>query len=220
MHHDEGTPEDVDREVRRRMDAHELYDGARSATLMSEQDRAKDLEFDYNHTRPAQRAERARILGELLGAVGTGVWVEPPLRVAYGYRIRLGDDVYVNAGLNVVDDVDVEIGARTMLAPNVVISTTGHPVHPELRTGGVQFSAPVRIGADVWVGSGAVILPGVEIGDGAVVAAGAVVAGHVPARTVVGGVPARVLRAITEDDREWAYRPPRTLPSPGPEPHS
>lgn len=207
-------PVALDAEVRRRMDAHELYEGSPVASLMAEQARAKDLEFDYNQTRPSAQEDRHRILAELLGAVGTGVWLEPPLRIAYGYRIRLGDGVYANAGLNVVDDVEVSIGDRTMLAPNVVITTTGHPVHPDLRTGGGQFSAPVRIGADVWVGAGAVILPGVTIGDGAVVAAGAVVAGHVPPRTVVGGVPARVLRDITDADRTWEYRSPRTLEIP------
>ena len=89
-------------------------------------------------------------------------------------------------------------------------TSTGHPVHPELRRDGSQFSAPVRIGDDVWIGAGAVLLPGVTVGRGSVVGAGSVVTADVPPMTVVAGTPARVLRAITDADREWSYRPPGT----------
>ena len=137
--------------------------------------------------------------------------MEPPLHVAYGNRVHLADDVYVNFNLTLVDDVEVFIGSRVMLAPNVTITTTGHPVHPDLRRDGSQFSAPVRIGDDVWIGAGAVLLSGVVIGAGSVVGAASVVTGNVPPGVVVAGSPARIIRAITDADRDWTYRPPRDL---------
>jgi galactoside O-acetyltransferase len=208
--------DDREREVRRRMDAHELYTDAGPGleALDEERVRGKELAHDFNATRPRQADERQRLLREMLGSVGERVWVEPPLRVMYGNRVHLGDDVFVNVGLTLVDDVDVHVGDRVMFAPNVTVTTTGHPVHPDLRRDGTQFSAPVRIEDDVWIGSGAVILPGVTIGRGSVVGAGAVVTGNVPPDVVVGGTPARVLRRITDEDREFTYRPPRDLPLP------
>lgn len=207
-----------EREIRRRMAAHELYTDHGVAGLAAERARATELTYDFNATRPSETGERERLLRALFAAVGDGVWIEPTLRVAYGGTTRLGNGVYANFGLTLVDDVEISIGDRVMFAPNVTISTTGHPVHPDLRTDGTQFSAPVVVENDVWVGTGAVILPGVTVGRGSVVAAGAVVAGNVPPMTVVGGVPARVLREITDADRQWTYRTPRTLDVPGPGP--
>lgn len=202
---------DHEHDIRRRMAAHELYTDHGVEGLAAERSRATELTYDYNATRPSETAERTRLLRELFAEVGDGAWIEPTLRVAYGCTTRLGTGVYANFGLTLVDDVEITVGDRVMFAPNVTISTTGHPVHPDLRTDGSQFSAPVVIEDDVWVGAGAVILPGVTVGRGSVVAAGAVVTGDVPPMTVVGGVPARVLREITDADREWAYRAPRSL---------
>ncbi|WP_437097236.1 sugar O-acetyltransferase [Streptomyces sp. enrichment culture] len=191
---------------------HELYTDSAPGLerLEEERFRGKELAAEYNGTGPRDQEARRTLLAELLGSVGRGVWVEPPLHVAYGSRVHLGDDVYANFGLTLVDDVEVFVGDRVMFAPHVTISTTGHPVHPELRRDGSQFSAPVRIEDDAWVGAGAVILPGVTVGRGSVVGAGSVVTACVPPMTVVAGAPARVLRPITDADREWTYRPPRT----------
>jgi galactoside O-acetyltransferase len=117
----------------------------------------------------------------------------------------------VNFGLTLVDDVEIVVGDRVMFAPHVTVTTTGHPVHPQRRADGSQFSAPVHIEDDVWIGAGATILPGVTVGRGSVVAAGAVVTGNVPPMSVAAGVPARVVRSITEDDLEWRYREPSDL---------
>ncbi|MEW2074295.1 sugar O-acetyltransferase [Streptomyces sp. NPDC012403] len=197
------------------MAAHELYtDSAPGLERLEEERlRGKELAAAYNGTGPRDEEARRALLGELLGSVGRGVWIEPPLYVAYGRHVHLGDDVYVNVGLTLVDDVEVFVGDRVMFAPHVTVSTTGHPVHPELRRDGSQFSAPVRIEDDVWVGAGAVILPGVTVGRGSVVGAGSVVTADVPPMTVVAGTPARVLRPITDADREWRYRPPGTARS-------
>ena len=194
MAHDD----DAEREVRRRMAAHELYtDSAPGLERLEEERlRGKELAAAYNGTGPRDEEARSALLGELLGSVGRGVWIEPPLYVAYGRHVHLGDDVYVNFGLTLVDDVEVFVGDRVMFAPHVTISTTGHPVHPELRRDGSQFSAPVRIEDDVWIGARAVILPGVTVGRGSVVGAGSVVTRDIPEDVFAAGNPCRVIKQI------------------------
>lgn len=207
-----------ERDVRNRMAQHQLYTDAGPGLekLTEERLRGKDLADEFNATRARDEEGRLRILRELLGRMGQNVWVEPPLRVAYGNHVHLGDSVYVNFNLTLVDDVDIYIGDRVMFAPNVIITTTGHPVHPDLRRDGSQFSAPVHIGDDVWIGAGAVILPGITIGAGSIVGAGSVVTTNVPAGVVVAGSPARIIRDIEDADLKYQYRPPRGLGRPNP----
>ena len=197
-------------ELRRRMAAHEIY--AESvpgfSALRAQQQLAKVREREFNLSGPADPERRQQILSELLGSAGDGLWIEPPLHVSYGTNIHFGDNVFVNVGFTAVDDVPITVGDRVMFAPHVTVTTTGHPVHPELRRGHEQFSAEVVIEDDVWVGSHAVILPGVRIGRGSVVGAGSIVTRDVPPMVVVAGSPARIIRAITDDDRAWTYRAP------------
>ncbi|POH65858.1 galactoside O-acetyltransferase [Cryobacterium zongtaii] len=202
-----------ERDVRNRMDQHQLYTdaGAGLEALTEERLRGKDLADDFNATRARDESGRQRILHALFGSMGENVWVEPPLRVAYGNHVHVGHTVYANFNLTLVDDVDIYIGDRVMFAPNVTITTTGHPVHPELRRDGSQFSAPVHIEDDVWIGAGAIILPGITIGAGAIVGAGSIVTANVPANVVVAGSPARIIRSITDGDRQFSYRAPRDL---------
>ena len=111
----------------------------------------------------------------------------------------------VKVNLVVVDDIEVHIGNNVMVAPNVTLSVTGHPVDPEYRRGGTQFSLPIVIGDDVWIGANSVILPGVTIGDNSVIGAGSVVTQDIPANSVAYGVPCRVIREINDYDKEY-YR--------------
>jgi galactoside O-acetyltransferase len=93
-----------------------------------------------------------------------------------------------------------------MIAPNVTITPTGHPVDSDLRKSGTQFSIPVRIGNNVWIGSNAVILPGITIGDNSVIGAGSVVTHDIPENVIAVGNPCRVLRNINERDKEYYYK--------------
>lgn len=202
-----------EREVRRRMAAQELYldTGPGLEALEEARIRGKELARELNECPVRDLARREALLREIFGAVGDQVWVEPPLHVAYGVHTRVGSQVYANTGLTLVDDSEVVIGDRVMFGPHVTIATAGHPLHPAVRATGQQFSAPVTIEDDVWIGGQVVVLPGVTIGQGSVVAAGAVVTADVPPTCLVGGVPAQVLRRITEADREWTYRAPRNM---------
>lgn len=147
----------------------------------------------YNASIGLPRLERRTLLREGMGRVGDGTGVRPPLYVDYGVHITLGDGVFLNFGCVILDVCPVEIGDRTQIGPYVQILTADHPRDAAARATGEEFGRPIRIGADVWIGGGAIILPGVTIGDGALIGAGAVVTRDVPPGATVVGNPARVL---------------------------
>ena len=93
-----------------------------------------------------------------------------------------------------------------MIAPNVVLATAAHPICPELREKGYQYNLPIHIGRCCWLGAGVIVLPGVTIGDGSVIGAGSVVTKDIPAGVVAVGNPCRVIREITDRDREFYYK--------------
>lgn len=165
----------------------------------------KDLIYEYNHTRPSDYAKKEALLQEILGGVGKKPWMESPMAFSYGCNTYIGDHFYSNYNFVVVDDVEVHIGSHVMMAPNVTITTTGHPVAPEFRMKGAQFSLPVHIGNNVWIGANTVIMPGVTIGEGSVIGACSVVTHDIPDGVVAYGAPCRVIREITSQDSQY-YR--------------
>lgn len=122
----------------------------------------------------------------------------PPFHADFGKNIHIGGHVTFNAGVCIQDQGGVWIGEGSLLGHNVVLATLNHDLNPAKRS--ALYPAPIVIGRNVWIGSNATVLQGVTIGDGAVVAAGAVVNKDVPANTVVGGVPAKVIRKIEVEE--------------------
>ena len=120
----------------------------------------------------------------------------PPFYTDFGKNIKLGKNVFINAGCCFQDQGGIELGDGCLIGHQVVIATLNHDMCPERRGG--MLPKKVVLGKNVWVGAHATILPGVTIGDNAVIAAGAVVTKDVPANAVVGGVPAKVLKMIEE----------------------
>ena len=136
------------------------------------------------------------LLGELTGReLDPSVRVLPPFNVDVGRNLRFGRNVFVNHGCTAMDLGGIDIGDDVMIAPNVHLISSGHPLDPATRRSQITI-APVRIGRGVWIAAGAMVLQGVTVGDDAVVAAGAVVTKDVPSRTLVAGVPARVVRSL------------------------
>ncbi|EOU3284518.1 sugar O-acetyltransferase [Vibrio harveyi] len=162
--------------------------------------------YDYNQTRPSEGEKRSNILNHLLASVGKNCYIEPPLRANWGCHTHLGDNVYANFNLTLVDDTHIYIGDHVMIGPNVTIATAGHPIEPELRRDIAQFNIPVHIGNNVWIGANSVVLPGVTIGENSVIGAGSVVTKDIPANVVAVGNPCRVLREIGEHDKEFYFR--------------
>ncbi|WVT73412.1 sugar O-acetyltransferase [Sinorhizobium chiapasense] len=154
---------------------------------------AREAVHQHNTMPPAKRGNMAPALRALFGAVGDDVVIEAPFHCSYGINIHLGARAYLNAGCTILDSGRVTIGEGTMLGPSVQIYCAEHHKDTVLRGQGLEIARPVTIGADVWVGGGAIILGGVTIGDGAIVGAGSVVTKDVPAGAIVVGNPARPL---------------------------
>lgn len=167
--------------------------------------------YDFNQTRPHELDKRAAMLKEMFAEVGEGCYIEPPLHANWGgHHVHLGRQVYANFGLTLVDDTHIYIGDYTMMGPNVVLATAGHPILPELRgERALQYNMPVHIGRNCWLGAGVIVMPGVSIGENSVIGAGSVVTRDIPANVVAVGNPCRVLRPIGEKDRQtyWRDRP-------------
>lgn len=162
--------------------------------------RRADLIFEYNRTPPGEATRRRSLLEAILGSVGARTVLLPPFHAGFGSNVHIGDDFFGNVNLTFVDDVEIRIGDGVMIAPSVTLTTTGHPVHPDLREDFRRFSEPIVIEDKVWIGSNAVVLPGVRIGYGSVIGAGSVVSRDIPAMTVAVGTPCRPVRQITDAD--------------------
>jgi galactoside O-acetyltransferase len=162
--------------------------------------RRADLIFDYNQTRPSDTGRRRELLEAILGSVGARTVLLSPFHAGFGSNVHIGDDFFGNVNITFVDDVDIRIGDGVMIAPGVTLTTTGHPVHPDLRDDFRRFSKPIVIEDKVWIGSNVTVLPGVRVGHGSVIGAGSVVTRDVPPMSVAVGAPCRVIRRITDED--------------------
>lgn len=165
--------------------------------------RGKKLAQEINNLPIDNREEIVRLEKELFGRTGEHIYVNPPLYVDYGRHIFMGENVYCNMDCLFLDVNTITIGNNVMFGPRVSLYTAGHPIDAEVRISDLEFGLPIVIEDNVWVGGGATILPGVTVGKNSIVASGAIVTKDVPANCIVGGNPARVLREITQQDKEY-----------------
>lgn len=189
-----------------RMKEGRLYDPADGAIMREQTARAHYLK-EYNALGQGDEARMRELMEQMFAEVGENCYIQPPFYANWaGEHVHLGSNVYANFNLTLVDDGHIYIGDKTMIAPNVTITTATHPVLPALRERGIQYNVDVHIGKNVWIGAGVIILPGVTIGDNAVIGAGAVVTRDIPANVVAFGVPCRVMRPIGERDEKYYYK--------------
>lgn len=167
---------------------------------------AKKKLYVFNHTPPEEQEASMALLRELFGRTGEDLWIEPIFRCDYGSNIFVGDHFYANYNLTILDVAPVTIGNNVMVAPNVSVFTAGHPIHPQARNSGYEYGRPVTIGDNVWIGGGAILLPGVTVGDNSVIAAGSVVGRDIPSGVVAAGNPCRIVREITDADRDFYWK--------------
>ena len=179
---------------------------AADATLTSERLLARELVYKISKLPPSQVAASRQLYIQLLGSTPEVFHIEAPFRCDYGYNISIGNHFYANFNLTILDCAPVSIGDHVFIAPNVGIFTAGHPIHYGLRNQEFEFALPITIGNNVWIGGNVVINPGVSIGDNTVIGSGAVVTKNIPANVIAAGNPCRVIRAITQADKDYYYK--------------
>lgn len=156
-------------------------------------------EYNQSFGKPAE--ERERILKKLLKSIGTGVHFEPTFRCEFGYNISIGDNFYANFDCIMLDGGGIQIGNNVLFGPRVGIYTSNHATDSLERINGACYAKPVKIGNNVWIGAGVHINQGVTIGDNTIIGSGSVITKDIPANVVAAGVPCKVIRAITENDK-------------------
>jgi maltose O-acetyltransferase len=181
---------------KQKMLAGDLYN-AEDPALIAERLHAAALLHKYNST-PHHPATHPPLLSEILGSLGEHSTIRPPFFCDYGYNIHLGTGVFLNFNCVLLDVNTIQIGDRTQIGPAVQIYAADHPRDPEARRANLESGKPVRIGRDVWIGGGAIILPGITIGDNAIIGAGSVVTRDIPSGITVIGNPAHKKEAPTE----------------------
>lgn len=174
--------------------------------LFKERQYAKELLFEFNSLKPSAIEKRNELLKNLFGKVPKQFFIEPPFRCDYGYNISVGENFYANYNCTVLDCAPVTIGDNVLLAPNVGLYTAGHPIHYEPRNRGIEYAFPIMIGDNVWIGGGVIVNPGITIGSNVVIGSGSVVTKDIRSNVVAAGNPCRVIKAITDDDRDTYFR--------------
>lgn len=180
---------------------------SRDPELLALYHRAKQLLARFAHSASDDLSGKEEILRNLLGSLGTGVWIETPLFCDYGTNIHIGNHCFVNYNCVFVDNNRITIGNNVLIGPAVQLYTATHPLVPEDRivqddprnpsqTHYLTRALPISIGDSVWIGGGALIMPGVTIGAGTTIGAGSVVTRDVPARCFAAGNPCRVIRRL------------------------
>lgn len=164
--------------------------------LVKERHRARLLFQQINSLNDDSKAERIKLLYELLEQAGKNLWIEPPFYCDYGYNILTGDNIFMNFNCCILDVTTVTIGNHVMIGPHVQIYTATHPLEHTLRNSGKEFAKPITIGNNVWIGGNAVICPGVSLGNNVVVGAGAVVTKSFPDDVFIAGNPAKIIKTI------------------------
>ena len=166
-------------------------------TYLSNEARKSTAELNNSYHTPE---EIGALMEKLTGKpFPEGAYMFPPFYTDCGKNIKLGKNVFINAGCQFQDQGGITIGDDTLVGPKTVIATLNHHQNPAKRAN--LIPKPVKIGSKVWIGANVTILPGVTVGDGAIIAAGAVVNKDVAANTIVGGVPAKYIKDVDMEDR-------------------
>lgn len=161
---------------------------------------------EFNQLHPSKEEEADQLIRSILGNAGENIHMEPPFHCDYGKNIEVGKNFYSNFNCTILDVGKVVIGDNVMFAPNVSIFTAGHPVHPDSRNSGYEYGIGVTIGDNVWIGGNVVINPGIAIGKNSVIGSGSVVTRDIPENVIAAGNPCKVIREITEEDRDYYFK--------------
>lgn len=190
---------------REKMMCHKLYDANYDKELEEERIKCKEMCYDYNALRPKQDVQRKELIRKLLGKTETAFHIEPPFWCDYGYNIQVGENFYSNHNLVILDAGGVSFGDNVFIAPDCGFHTSGHPIDLGRRNKGLEYAYPIKVGSNVWIGAGVHVMPGVTIGDNVVIGGGSLVIKNIPDNSVAVGNPCKVIRQITDKDKETSF---------------
>lgn len=177
---------------------------------MAEQVPFQDRLWEFNQLKPSEYDKKMQYMKEVFAECGEGNYIELPFHANWGgHHVHFGSGIYANSNLTLVDDGHIYVGDKVMFGPNVVIATANHPIEAGLRSRGLQYNKDVYIAENAWIGAGVIIVPGVRIGRNTVIGAGSVVTRDIPDHVVAVGNPCRVLREVSDRDREFFFRDER-----------
>jgi len=178
-----------------------LYNGFDN-DLVAERVKCKDLCHEYNLLLPSNVEKQQEIVKKLFGYVKGNFFLTAPFWCDYGYNMEIGDNFYTNHNCTFLDCAKIRFGDNVFIAPNCCFSTAGHALDTEQRNNGLEFAYPITVGNNVWFGAGVIVLPGITIGNDVVIGAGSVVTKDIPSGVVAIGNPCKVLRTITNEDKQ------------------
>ena len=174
--------------------------------VMEQQKPARRLTQKLNTMDRSDFEGISAVIRELFGKGGENAMVNPPFYCDYGFNIEVGKNFFANYNCTMLDVGKITIGDNVLLAPNVAIYTAGHPIHPDMRNQFYEYGIPVTIGSNTWIGGNVVIMPGVTIGSNCVIGAGSVVTRDIPDWSIAAGNPCKVIRKITDEDRQYYFK--------------
>lgn len=181
-----------------KMKAGMWYDANNDPELLQKRLRCMDLCFELNQTKPSHIDKKNEILEQLLGNIPEGLVLLTPFTCDYGNNIHLGKDVFINSNNYFMDGANITVGDHVFIGPYCGFYTANHPLQYEPRNQGLEKALPITIGNNCWFGANVSVMPGVTIGNGCVIAAGAVITKDMPDNSLIAGVPAKVMKKITQ----------------------
>lgn len=178
-----------------------LYDANNDKDIIKKRIEYADLCYDFNMCRPSDFEKQNEILQKIIGSIKGSYFITQPFHCDYGFNVSIGESFYSNYNLTILDGARVTFGDNVFIAPNCVFSTAGHAIDSEQRNQGLEIALPITVGNSVWIGANVTVLPGVTIGNDVIIGAGSVVNKDIPDGVIAAGVPCKVIRKITEDDK-------------------
>ena len=179
-----------------------LYDASYDKEIVDLRIKCADLCYEFNNCKPSEIEKQNRLLHEILGEIKGPIVITAPFYCDYGCNISVGKNFYTNHNVTILDGAKVTFGDNVFIAPNCVFSTAGHAIDSEQRDAGLEVALPITVGDSVWIGTNVSVLPGVTIGSNTIIGAGSVVNKDIPDGVIAAGNPCRVIRKITEKDKE------------------
>lgn len=161
---------------------------------------ARKITNKYNKTKYNQNQKRNRLLKKLIGNQGNNITITPPFNCDYGFNIKIGNNFYCNFDCIFLDVNEIIIGNNVMFGPRVNLFTASHPIDKDIRNTNLEYGLKIIIKDNVWIGGNTTINPGVTIGENSIIGSHSLVTKDIPPNVIAGGVPAKVIREITNKD--------------------